>query len=160
MNEEALSRLGQPNIKLQSLRIWVHGRQFPHKTDFWDGNWLQVTVDCTSKGAEVTINGPLIHLSELEAWLTAAEKLHTTMIGEANLDCMEPELKVKLVGNKLGKIFMTVDITPDNVFQQHIFRSEIDQSYLPELIAECRGILASYPIRSPNDAYKGDDDDD
>src|SRR5882724_344446 len=35
-------QLGTPDIKLSGLQIWVHGRQFPNATDYWDGNWLRI----------------------------------------------------------------------------------------------------------------------
>ena len=45
MSKEAdwLDHLGEPDIKLAGLQIWVHGRQFPDSDDYWDGNWLYVT---------------------------------------------------------------------------------------------------------------------
>jgi hypothetical protein len=143
--------LGSPSIRLSGLKIWVHGRQFPEATDYWDGNWLHVTVECSAINAVVCVSGPLIHLSELAQWATSAEKLHSTLNGEANLVCMEPELSVKLVLDKLGHMLMTVNITPDLMSQQHCFRVELDQSYLPNLIAGCRGILDSYPIKGAPD---------
>jgi hypothetical protein len=145
---QAVEKLEAPNIQIEGLSIWVHGREFPEETDYWDGNWLRVTVECSSNGAEVSVSGPIIHLSELAAWTDAAEKLHKTLHGEANLDCIEPELSVELVIDKLGSISMTVNITPDHLLQEHCFRFKIDQSYLPELIRSCRTVLASYPIRS------------
>lgn len=42
---------------------------------------------------------------------------------------------------------MVVDITPDNVFQAHYFRFEIDQTYLPHLIRDCRTVLQHCPIK-------------
>jgi hypothetical protein len=87
-------------------------------------------------------------LSELADWVVAAEKLQEKLDGEANLICMEPELSVKLIVDKLGHMLLTVDITPDNHSEEHCFRFELDQSYLPEMIRGCRAVLDSYPIKS------------
>jgi hypothetical protein len=148
MSSDQTSKLGPPNIQLHTLKIWVHGRQYPDATDYWDGNWVLVTVECASQGAQVSVGGPIIHLSELADWVVAAEKLQEKLDGEANLICMEPELSVKLIVDKLGHMLMTVDITPDNYSEEHCFRFELDQSYLPEMIRGCRAVLDSYPIKS------------
>jgi hypothetical protein len=47
---------------------------------------------------------------------------------------------------KLGHINMKVDITPDSLLQKHTIVFEIDQSYLPKLISECKMVLEKYPI--------------
>jgi hypothetical protein len=45
--------LGAPDLQIAGLRLWVHDRQFPMADDYWDGNWLQVTVHCGAPGASV-----------------------------------------------------------------------------------------------------------
>jgi len=151
MSRDQTSKLGPPNIKLHTLKIWVHGREYPDATDYWDGNWILVTVECASQGAQVSVCGPIIHLSELAEWVVAAEKLHGKLDGEANLICMEPELSVKLALDKLGHMLMTVDITPYRS-QEHCFRFELDQSHLLEMIRGGRAVLDLYPIKAPLNA--------
>ncbi|MGD9683512.1 MAG: hypothetical protein AB7W16_20290 [Candidatus Obscuribacterales bacterium] len=141
-------KLGAPDIQIHGLQIWVHGRQFPDATDYWDGNWLLVSVRCSAPGAKVYVDGPIIHLSELAEWSVAAERMHATLEGKANLACMEPELSVDLTMETSDQMIMTVDISPHQRSQKHIFRFELDRSYLPELISGCKKVLDSYPIKS------------
>jgi hypothetical protein len=141
------NKLGPPDISLAGLQIWVHSRLFPEVNDYEDGNWVNVTAHCGSKGAEVWVSGPIIDLPEIKVWLEECEKMNKTLSGEANLDCIEPELSVRLRAEPLGHIRMEVEITPDNLTQEHRFQFEIDQSYLAELINECRRLLAKYPIK-------------
>jgi len=61
---------GAPDISLSGLKIWISGRQFEDSTDFWDANWLVITAHCSSYFSEVIIQGPIIHLSELELWMS------------------------------------------------------------------------------------------
>jgi hypothetical protein len=140
--------LSSPSIHLAGLKIWVHGRQYPESSDYWDGNCLLVTAECASLGAVVRVRGPIIHLSELARWADLAETVYSSLIGEANLECMEPELSVKLAVDKLGHVLMTVNITPDHLAQNHSFSFELDQSYIPILIRECRTVLDCYPIKA------------
>jgi hypothetical protein len=139
--------LGEPDLQLAGLRIWIHGRQFPASDDYWDGNWMNVTVHCGAPGANVWVSGPIIHLSEIAHFLQGAAALHTSLQGEAALSCMEPELAVRLKAEDLGHIAMTVDITPDNVAQAHRFTFTIDQTYLPRVIHSCQTILQQYPVK-------------
>ena len=147
MDDATREKLGPPDIKLGSLQIWIHGRQFPDLHDFWDGNWIRVTAHCGSAGASVWVSGPIIHLPEIERWRAQTVKLQDRLTGEAALACMEPELSVSLKAQSLGHIAMEVSITPDNLNQRHWFNFEIDQSYLSALISECGKILDACPIR-------------
>ena len=136
-----------PDLVISNLSIWVHGRERPDDRDYWDGNWLLVTVVYDTEGASVEVRGPVIHLSELADLLLGCERIHETLSGAASLECMEPELNVTLSADKLGRIDVSVTITPDHLTQYHRFDSRIDQSYLPSIIASCRKILQRYPIR-------------
>lgn len=139
--------LGPPDIKLEGLQIWVHGRQFPDLQDYWDGNWLKVTAHCGAAGASVWTTGPIIHLGEIQHWLAQLQQMQVALSGKADLECTEPELSVSLKAASLGHIMMEVSITPNHLAQEHRFKSEIDQSYLPPLIKQCAEMLREYPIR-------------
>ena len=139
--------LGPPDLQVAGLRLWVHGRQFPTADDYWDGNWLHVTVHCAAPGASVWVSGPLIHLSEITHFVRGVEVLHTALQGEATLPCMEPEFAVTLMAEELGHMKMVVTITPDHLAQAHRFTFALDQTYLPPVIASCRTLLRQYPIK-------------
>jgi hypothetical protein len=149
--EKFAENLGAPDIKLEGLQIWIHGRQFPNEEDYWDGNWLNVTAHCGSHGADVWTSGPILHVPDIARWLDSLEWMNKSLSGEADLVSLEPELVVELKMDSPGKISMRVEITPDHMTQEHNFQFEIDQSYLVGLIESCRKILAKYPMRGkPN----------
>ena len=138
---------GVPDISMSGLKIWISGRQFENSTDFWDANWLIVTAQCSSSCSEVVAQGPIIHLSEVEQWISELQKLKKTIHGKAKLNCMEPELDVSIMLDKKGSGSLAVFITPDHLNEQHDFTFSVDQSYLPSLIRELQTILAKYPIK-------------
>ena len=150
--EKFAENLGAPDIKLDVLQIWIHGRQFPNEEDYWDGNWLNVTAHCGSHGADVWTSGPIIHVPDIARWLDSLEWMNKSLSGEADLVSLEPELVVELKMDSPGKISMRVEITPDHITQEHNFQFEIDQSYLVELIESCCKVLAKYPIKGKPDA--------
>jgi len=141
------SRFGEPTIKLAGLRLWIHGRQYPQSDDYWDGNWLNVTVHCGAPGADVWASGSIVHLTELAQWKHDCETLNRTLEGQANLECMEPNLAVRITSKRGGQLDMEVEVTPDRLTQNHTFRFEIDQSFLPTLAERLRKILESFPLR-------------
>jgi hypothetical protein len=150
-SEEFNENLGEPDIKLNGLQIWIHGRQYPNEPDYWDGNWLSVTAHCGSKGADVWTSGDILHVPDLVRWLAALKVMNETMSGAADLVSLEPELSVELKMSGLGQIQMKVEISPEHTTQQHSFQFGLDQSYLEGLIADLRSLLAKYPIKGKPD---------
>lgn len=137
---------GPPTFKLAGFSVWVLGREFESAEDYLDGNWLRVLAHCGAPGADVRASGAILHLSEIQKWLDALVPLHATLNGSAELACIEPYLHAK-VELKDGRGTFALEITPDHLTQEHKFRFEVDQSYLPELIADLERLLMEYPLR-------------
>ncbi len=146
-NKYQTEELGEPDLQIAGLQLWIHRREFPESKDYWDGNWLIVTVHCCAFGADVWVSGPILNLSELHQWMVECESMYASLLGEANIERMEPNLSVKLKMTQLGQIDMWVYITPNHLYQEHCFKFEIDQSYLLGLINSLKIIFRSYPIR-------------
>jgi hypothetical protein len=149
--EKLGSHLGQPDIELKGLQIWIHARQFPNEDDYWDGNWLNVTAHCSTHEASVWTSGPILHVPDLIRWLADLEVMNQRVSGAANLVSVEPELSVELSMNGLGHIRMKVEITPDHMTQEHSFEFEFDQSYLEGVINSMRTVLKKYPLKGKPD---------
>jgi len=145
-------KLGNPDIELGTLQIWIHGREFPDSMDYWDGNWLQITAHCSALGADVWTNGPFLRVPDIAGWIDACERLYKTFQGEAYLGGIEPEFAVTLMGDKLGHVTMSVDITPQYLTQRHTLKFDLDQSCLPTHISACRVLLDKYPMRGKPDS--------
>ena len=127
--------VGEPDVTIAGLKIWVHGRQFPELMDDWDGNWLNISAQCIAEGAQIVVNGPILHLSDVSRLLEECEAMYETLQGSASLPCMEPNLRVRLEAKPRGGIFIAVEITPDYLSQWHKFEFQADQTYLPAIIA-------------------------
>ena len=139
----------EPNLKFGGFSLWVAGQQFPESHDFWDGNWLEVRVRTEAPGAYVEHLGPFLRTTEIEEFCQQISRLDTTLAGEAKLSCMEPNLSIGLLCDALGRVAATVSITPDHMTQVHKFQFSVDQTYLTQLLAECKSILSEWPIVSP-----------
>ena len=152
MNEKFREQLGDPDIKISGLEIWIHGRQFPDTEDYWDGNWLRVTVHCSADSSSVWANGTFIHLPELYGWYESTLELNDSLKGSAHLDCMEPNLSAIIKAKSLGQLTMEVNITPNHLEQEHKYLFELDQSYLPGFLSGCKKVLEKYPVKGINEA--------
>jgi len=135
------------DLSISGLRLWVHGLEFPDSDDYWDVNWLRVTAEYRAGESRVRAHGPFVHLGEVLALLEGCEALHRTLEGSAALSCIEPTLRVDLKGDGLGHVGCVVSLTPDHLTEEHCFRSEIDQTFLPDIVQACRRILERWPIR-------------
>lgn len=136
-----------PDISLSGFKIWIIGRQFPNSTDYWDANWLNVTAHCVSAGSQVWTQGPIIHLSEIEQWLSSLQALNKAPQGEVRLPCMEPELNAKVLFDQTGKGSLVVSITPDHRNEYHEFTFTLEPSCLQGVIKDLKSVLVHYPIR-------------
>ncbi|MFN3436686.1 MAG: hypothetical protein ACK41V_03260 [Acidovorax sp.] len=150
MNFRELEQLGDADLTICGLRLWVHGRQFPAATDYWDGNWLRVTAYCIYPHSAVRIqNDSCVRLDELAGFLSGCERMYSTLSGKAGLNCMEPYLAAELSALTNGHIGVSLSVTPDHCSETHEYKDEMDQSYLPEIINSCRAILEKFPVREP-----------
>jgi len=138
----------EPDLKLDGFSLWVFGRQFPDASDYWDGNWLNVRARVETPGAVVEVQGPIVRAPELAKFVKQLETLHTNLVGEAALRCMEPNLQVAIRVNSLGHIRIKVMITPDHMTESHEFSFDLDQTYLGPFLAGCRSVLSRWPVRA------------
>lgn len=137
----------EPDLMIGGLWLWVHGRQFPESHDYWDGNWVVVTAECRYPQSWVRTEGPIIHLGEIAEFLKGCEALYAKLQGSAVLSCMEPSLRAELTAGQFGHIHLVVSLTPDHLAEQHTFRSELDQSFLPAIMTGCQALLQRFPLK-------------
>lgn len=142
-----IDSLGAPSLKLGTFVLWVHGRQYPDSEDAWDGNWLNVTAHCGASGSRVVVSGAVLDTASLARWRTALRALHERLDGQAILESDEPNVKVTVSARgRTGQMDVRVDMTPD-FNQGHWFEFDVDQTHLPETLAQCDRLLREFPVR-------------
>jgi hypothetical protein len=140
----------EPSITFGPLKIWVHGRQFPDASDYWDGNWLSATARCDGSGSCVEVSGYFLHLGEIQKWKEGLQEFSRLLTGSVELPTIEPTLRVKIeaTGSRTGHLKCLVEITGDHMNEHHRFLLDSDQSYLPGLLAQLGTVLREYPIKN------------
>lgn len=142
-----LIRDSDPDINCGLIRLWVIGRQFPNATDYWDGNWLHVIVNCESQGVNISIQGPFLHLGEIVHWRNDLMEIIQGKRRLAELPTVEPNLRLKLSANQAGDISAKSQLTPNANTQTHSFEFALAKSALHGLSRQCNSILERYPLR-------------
>jgi len=140
--------LGEPTLKVVGFQVWVHGRERPLSADDDEDNWLRVTAHCGSSGASVWASGSILEAQDIVRLRHGCERLERGSVAVAELVSAEPNLNVSIrPTDSLGHFEMRVEITPALGQQEHVFIFELDQSYLPEIVRQCRAFEAAYPVR-------------
>lgn len=137
----------RPDLIIEKLKIWINGRQFPDSADYWDANWMNINARYDSVTSFVETSGSIVHLSQIRSFLESSEKAlqgHTQII---ELPAIEPNIGLKLELDKLGHIKGELSITHDHLSEKHQYTFDMDQSYLPDLISQCKAIFVKYPIK-------------
>jgi hypothetical protein len=139
--------LGEPALEAAGFQLWVHGRQFPESTDYWDGNWLRVTALCRAPGANVWVSGALLAVPDLLRWADETEKLLRGSATESHLEPHEPNLSAVIRRVESRAPFgMRVSITPSVGEQEHTFELPLDPGQVESIARSCRRIIAIYPV--------------
>jgi hypothetical protein len=86
-------------------------------------------------------------------WADELGPLQAGLDGVATLTSDEPNLTAVVRStDRAGALQLVVDITPDHLTQEHRLRFAVARSALPELIRQCRALVAAHPIRDPDGA--------
>ncbi|HMS43864.1 MAG TPA: hypothetical protein PKE69_26785 [Pyrinomonadaceae bacterium] len=144
--EPNLESLGIPDIEIGELRIWTHSRKYPKSNNFWDVNWLNITVYVKTMNANVWVSGDIIHNTEIAEWLAEIENLDKDLLDEVNLITMERCVKLRIASQTYQRVSIEVDFFPNDRFQTHHFEFWFDKECLKDLINSCHSILIKFPI--------------
>ena len=89
MSEPDPAALGDPDLALAGLTLWVH--RLDRAED-----WIDATVLCVGPGARVWAAGSFLQLDDLRRWRRTVIELWHGAVQEAVLDTLEGVLRVEL----------------------------------------------------------------
>jgi hypothetical protein len=141
-------RVEEPSFRVGGLSVWVDGYQFAHAADYWDGNWVNVRVECIDHQANVKLSEPCLHLPELAAWAKECQRLLDGEVETARLEPMEPNLDITIEhSGQVDRLVASVKVTPAPETPFYEFQFSIDSPELTRLVASLARVLAVLPIR-------------
>ena len=130
------------------LTIEVLKRLYPDG-DFWDRNWVGVTIRATLPGFQAAFNNEM-YLSELERFYQDLQKIYTELSGSARLSACEGFLNLTVEIGHAGHLHWSVELTHSlgSGDEAHLeFTMLSDQSYLPSLLAQMEQIAEEFPVK-------------
>ena len=80
-----------------------------------------------------------------------SRRMNETLTGTAELQPLEPNLRMRLGCGSTGQLLTEIALTPDHPTQTHTFELELDQTYLPGIIRQLETILERFPVRGRPD---------
>jgi len=140
---------GEADLTLAEFKLWVPRRGHPQATDYWDGNWLEITAAYMTKHCIALCDGNVLHGTDVVASLDAARRMHETLDGTFSFASLDPGFELLFTALKQGQIQVdTRIVTEDNADWSGEYRRRqlIDQSYLPALIGGLTRIVSRFPI--------------
>jgi hypothetical protein len=125
----------------------IHYRQFPNNDDKDDGNWVRGVVNVNSGSIRGSFECWLCTY-DFPAFREAVEQLYESLEGEAKFSTMEDGLFIRLHGDGIGHIDAEVTAVDRSLgtFATLSFTMQIDQTYLPEVVAQLRDIESEFPV--------------
>lgn len=121
------------SVQIQFLKIWINELQYED-----DGDWLNITVSCSTEDSMVRVQGPIVTSGQLIAFSDQITKLSRGLYGTALLASEEPYLSIQVKAEKSFEATMTVDITPDYFSQKHQFITALNKSDLENFASQLK----------------------
>lgn len=137
-------RFGTDDETFLSLKIVR--RAHPGSDDFWDGNWLVAHVEVKVEGFSGKTLGNL-RSDEILRLGEQLQRAYETLSGEVNFATMEGWLEFDVQFLHTGGVTVNGCMKPDFSLGNRLhFLLDIDQSYLPAVLAQIRQVVKRFPV--------------
>lgn len=129
-------------------KLEFNGRDRPQSSDFWDANWISVSVEIRTPG--FTVNVPLsLRSEELERFSAELYEAAKNNLGIARLRTMEESLELNIVRERRGKYHIEGHIQyPVGDGHRFIFSSTISSPDIDTLAQTVLSISKINPVKS------------
>lgn len=128
------------------LTITIIGRSYPGSTDYWNGNWLQASIEVSAGGfrGEVACD---LRADELAAFAEQMACLQESFRGEAAFDTLEGWLSLRVIGDGRGHMeFRCVVRDQPGVGNRLECVFNTDQTFTRSTVAELAAVVQAFPV--------------
>jgi hypothetical protein len=139
-----------PDLRVGEIAVWTLGRLPSPTPDPW---WVDEIVCRVEVGGGITaeLNGQ-IPSRNLASFVEDLERCYDTLAGRAQLDGSDMGFVLELQMTARGHVEIETRLfSPGKWYGELSAQSDVDQSYLPPLVAACRRILERFPVRATRD---------
>jgi hypothetical protein len=95
--------------------------------------------------AAFDLQGQLSHLTLFpEPFITALERLHDTLNGEAILESLDHDLRIRLSAETLGHVLVNVEVSSVDPTLRLAYEVGLDQTFLPPMIGSFKDAFLAH----------------
>ncbi len=129
------------------LSITVRGRAYRQSQDYWDGNWLLVTVVIRAGKFSGEIAG-MLRAEELQKLRDDLREFQRTLSGSVSYETAEEWLSLQIEADTLGSIALSGTISDDvsDSYNTLEFTLEGDQTFLASPLQQLEQVMQAYPV--------------
>jgi hypothetical protein len=126
------------------------GREFPDVSEYWDGNWIMITVSLLMPGLSVEITDPCIRADELEAFLLELRSFSLGYSTGVESSFREPVLFIGLSVPEQGEqdivCRVEINVFADDGVATVALEMDLTHDALDLFIRGIEDILREYPV--------------
>lgn len=144
-NKAAEIRFGGEQVEF--LSITVRGRAYRHSQDYWDGNWLLVTVVVHAGKFTGDVPG-LMRAEEFQKFSGELRAFQQTLAGAVTFETTEEWLSLRFEVNRLGEIEIAGSLSDEVNFPYNTlkFTLKSDQSFLTKALQQLEQVVKAFPV--------------
>jgi hypothetical protein len=132
------------------LELVVSAYEYPHATDYYDGNWLAVVVSVQCGGFKGSISCNLTTYEFVE-FLKQTSGLLGGQKKSAEYNSLEDRIHLELREEGRGHYELLGMLRGDDLTTKLNFKLTLDQTQLRRTASEIASLLVVYPVRGQRD---------
>jgi len=137
--------IGSPTGEHVSIEVLSY--QYPDLTDVDDGNWLFSQISVRAGMWQGSVQATL-RTEDFPEFYRQIKELYQNPVSTAKYETLEGWLNLTLSGDRFGHINIEGSaLDAPGIGNELRFHFQIDQSYLPAILASLEALEAEYPIR-------------
>lgn len=128
------------------IEIEVFTQSYPESTDYWDGNWLNATIECEIPGFNAKFD---LHIrtDELQDFSDQVKEMARKKAGKAALYNLDGYIEIEAIYEEPGTVNWTAALCyPAGNGASLKFDFSADQTSLNQLIKELDEIISVFPV--------------
>jgi hypothetical protein len=138
-----------PDLKIGSVAVTVLGRPYPDADHLFDQDMLNCLVKASTGKVSIQIEDLGIRSYAIDSFMRALVVVYETLAGDAVLDGSDLGLVLSVQPTAMGHIEVRSEFWPEEGWHALTLIETMDQSYLPDIIKQCRAVIGEFPVRFP-----------
>ena len=139
---------GSADLSIGPIKLFTLGRLPGPTADPWWVDEIVCRVGADAAGLRIEIEGQIASRN-LQFFLSDLQSVYDSLEGTATLDGSDLGLVVSIKALPVGHISVSAEFWPSGMWDGPLRANfQLDQTDLRPVLAQCRAILDSYPVKA------------